>query len=344
MRIPLAVVSLLLASAVVVGPVMAQDPEPAAPPAAAGGALEFEEWDVPWEGTRPSDPAVGLGGSIWFVGRQGDYMGYLDPESGEMSRYSLPEGSAPHSVIVDPEGFPWYAANGDAHVGRLDPATGEILRYDMPEGVDDPHTMVQGSTGEIWFTAQNSPPAGFVARFSPTTGAIDAVGVPGEGMQPYGIVLDSSDRPWVAFMGTNRIGTVDPETLAIETFETPHADSRIRRIGVTSDDRIWWVDAAHGYLGVLDPVSGEMEQWQAPGGEDAGLYAMAVDGLDRIWFVETNLSPNRFVGFDPTSEEFFSISEVPSGGGTVRHMVFDAPGNALWFATDTHTVGRAIVP
>lgn len=27
--------------------------------------------------------------------------------------------------------------------------------------------------------------------------------------RPYGIVVDSNARPWVAFMGTNAIGTVD---------------------------------------------------------------------------------------------------------------------------------------
>ncbi|TVP55469.1 MAG: lyase [Gemmatimonadales bacterium] len=311
---------------------------------ATGSELEFEEWDVPWEDTRPRDPFVGLDGSIWFVGQLGDYMGFLDPESGEMYRYALPEGSGPHNVIVDTEGFPWYAGNGDAHIGRLDPATGEVLRYDMPEGVRDPHTMIQNSSGEIWFTAQRSAPAGYVARFSPVTGAIEAVGVPGEAMRPYGIVLDSGDRPWVAFMGSNRIGTVDPETLELEIFETPFEGSRIRRIGVTSDDRIWWVDAAYGFVGVFDPVSGDMDQWQSPGGEESGLYAMAIDAQDRIWYVESNRSPNRFVGFDPTTEEFFSMSEVPSGGGNVRHMVFDAVSNAIWFATDTHTIGRAIIP
>jgi virginiamycin B lyase len=337
--------ALLLPALLLIGaPGSAQEPAGADPTSADGIDLEFQEWEVPWENTRPRDPYVGPDGSVWFVGQQGDYIGHLDPESGEMHRFALPEGAGPHNVIVDDEGYPWYAGNRDAHIGRLDPATGEILRYDMPEGIDDPHTLIWDSNGDIWFTAQRSQPAGFIGRFSPATGAIEAVQVPGENMRPYGIVVDSNDRPWVAFMGSNQIGTVDPATMELRMIETPDEGSRIRRIGVTSDDRVWWVDAAYGFLGVYDPTSESMEQWQSPGGQETGLYAMAIDDQDRVWYVESNMNPNRFVGFDPATEEFISVSEVPSGGGNIRHMVFDPETRSIWFGTDVHTIGQARVP
>ena len=71
---------------------------------------------------------------------------------------------------------------------------------------------------------------------------------------------------------------------------------------------------------------------------------MTVDNQDRIWYVETGLQPNRFIGFDSKTEQFIAIDEVPSGGQTVRHMVFDETSNAIWFGTDAHTIGRAVVP
>jgi virginiamycin B lyase len=70
---------------------------------------------------------------------------------------------------------------------------------------------------------------------------------------------------------------------------------------------------------------------------------MATDDQDRIWFAETGSEPNRLIGFDPTTEEFFDVTPVPSGGGTVRHMVFHAPTGSLWFGTDANTIGRARV-
>jgi virginiamycin B lyase len=307
-------------------------------------ALSFQEWPVPWPRTRPRDPAVAPDGTIWFVGQQGDYLGHLDPETGEMRRFALSEGAGPHTVIVDKQGYPWYAGNRDRHIGRLEPATGKITRYDMPEGVDDPHTMDWTSDGRIWFTAQRSPPAGYVGLFNPRTGEAQAIKVPGQAMRPYGLVVDANDRPWIAFMGKNAIGTVDPATMELEIIETPDSRSRIRRLGLTSDGRVWWVDAAAGFLGVYDPESRAMRQWQSPGGERSSLYATAVDARDRVWYVEAGLNPNRFIGFDTQTEEFVSINEVPSGGGSVRHMVYHRPTNTIWFGTDTHTIGRAVVP
>ncbi len=81
-----------------------------------------------------------------------------------------------------------------------------------------------------------------------------------------------------------------------------------------------------------------------PGAEKAGAYAMASDGQGRIWFVETWQDPNRFVGFDPATERFFATGEIPSGGGTVRHMVFDPETNSVWFGTDTNYIGQAMIP
>ena len=39
------------------------------------------EWPVPWKNTRPSDPAVEATGRVWFVGQEGDYLGWLDVAS-----------------------------------------------------------------------------------------------------------------------------------------------------------------------------------------------------------------------------------------------------------------------
>ena len=104
---------------------------------------------------------------------------------------------------------------------------------------------------------------------------------------------------------------------------------------------IWYGDVARGTLGRLDPRTGDVKEYPLPSGEEAGAYAMALDGDGRIWIAETGVRPNRLVGFDPEAEAFFGITEVPSGAGAVRHMVFDPATNSLWFGTDTNNIGRA---
>ncbi len=62
-----------------------------------------------------------------------------------------------------------------------------------------------------------------------------------------------------------------------------------------------------------------------------------------MWLVETGVSPNLFVGFDTQSERVISVTPIPSGAGSVRHMDYHAPTGTVWFGTDRGTLGRARV-
>jgi virginiamycin B lyase len=318
------------------------------------GDPELREWEVPYERTRPRDPMVAPDGRVWFCGQAGAYIAVLDPESGEFTRYDT-GGVRPHNLIIDPDGMVWYAGNAATegaearHIGRLDPATGEIEKFMMPdERAVDPHTLVFDSRGDIWFTVQGG---NFIGKFWPETGEIRLVeSVPGQegrrGSQtsrPYGIVVDSRDRPWVALFNTNHIATVDPESFELRTYELAE-DALPRRIAVTSDDIVWYGDWTRGTLGRLDPGTGEVTEYPLPSGRDARPYAMLADDSDRIWVVETGPRPNNFVGFDPLTEQIFSEVQPESGGGTIRHMYFDPETTSIWFGADTNTVGRAELP
>jgi virginiamycin B lyase len=96
-------------------------------------------------------------------------------------------------------------------------------------------------------------------------------------------------------------------------------------------------------LGVLEPQNGSIKEWQLPSGRRSRPYGMEVDSNDRLWLVETGPSPNRFVGFDPATEQFIRSTPIPSGAGSVRHMNYHQPSGTIWFGTDANTVGRAIV-
>lgn len=112
---------------------------------------------------------------------------------------------------------------------------------------------------------------------------------------------------------------------------------------ITSDDAIWYADYALGRLGRYSPEDKAFKEWALPSGSQSRPYGMAVDRDDRLWLVETGVSPNRFVGFDTASEEFISGTDIPSGGGTIRHMYYHEPSGEIWFGTDTNYVGRAKV-
>ena len=52
----------------------------------AASAPEMKLWRTPWEGARPRDPFADQKGNVWFVGQEGNYVGRLDPKTGEFKR------------------------------------------------------------------------------------------------------------------------------------------------------------------------------------------------------------------------------------------------------------------
>ncbi|MDH3531837.1 MAG: lyase [Gammaproteobacteria bacterium] len=314
------------------------------PPGAIANPVDIREWAVPWSESRPRDPYVEPSGKVWFVGQRGHYVASLDPDSGEFKRYDLDPGTGPHNLIVAGDGADatvWYAGNLATHIGRLDPTSGKIEKFRMPvERARDPHTLVFDATGDIWFTVQGG---NYVGRLDTMSGEVSLIDVPTRHARPYGIVLNSRDEPWVVEFGSNKLARIDRKGLALEEIELPNSDSRPRRLAITSDDKIWYGDYALGRLGRYDPVTDSFKEWDLPSGKDSKPYGIAVDKNDRIWVVETGVQPNRFVGFDTASEHFLGGTDVPSGGGTIRHMHYHEPGGAIWFGADTNYVGRAKV-
>ncbi|MEM8772856.1 MAG: lyase [Pseudomonadota bacterium] len=310
--------------------------------ASAGDMVEIEEWTVPYENSRPRDPFAHSPTSVWFVGQRTGYLANLNVETGDMLKIDLKEGSGPHNLIVGSDGVVWYAGNRTALIGRYDPVSDEIEEIPMPDpAARDPHTLIFDEAEEnIWFTLQG---ANMMGRMNIETRKVDLIASQTERSRPYGIKLAPDGSIWVALFGTSKLARINPETFELKEIELPRESARPRRLEVLADGTVWYVDYAGGLLGKYNPSSEKFTEWAMPQGEDARPYGMASDSSGRVWMVASGPNPNVFMGFDPATEEFFSQTEVPSGGGTIRHMHYYEPTGEVWFGTDTNYVGRAIV-
>ena len=242
--------------------------------------------------------------------------------------------------MLDDAGQVWYAGNRNARIGRLDPETREVKVFPMPDSAArDPHTLVFAPDGSLWFSVQQG---NYVGRLDTTSGEVRLVESKTPRSRPYGIVVTREGRPWFTLFGTNKIGTIDPATMEIREYTLPAERARARRLALTSDGMVWYVDYTRGYLGRLDPNTGAVKEWAAPSGAPSLPYGMTVDDEDRLWFAETGIQPNQLVSFDPRTERFTTVTPIAeSGGGTIRHMVYDPESDAIWFGTDRDTIGRA---
>ena len=305
--------------------------------------VPIEEWIVPYDNSRPRDPDIAPDGSVWFVGQRGDYLARLDPATGQFSRHDLADSPAPHNLIVGRDGLVWYAGNGAGYIGRFNPRSGAIEKIAMPDpAAVDPHTLVfDADQSHVWFTVQGG---NFVGRLTVASRKVELIAVPTPNARPYGIVVAGDGTPWIALFGTNKLASVDPDTLALTEHVLPQADARPRRLVAGPQGAIFYGDYARGELGRFDPEIKRVKFWPLPAGTGARPYGMAIDRHDRIWIVETGTSPNRLVGFDAGREAFFATVDIPSGAGSVRHMAYDPKTNAVWFGTDANTIGRADVP
>ncbi len=296
--------------------------------------IAIEEWQVPKLGQRSRDPVEAPDGSIWWTGMWASLVGRLDPTTGEMLEFPLPPSARPHSIVPSADGMIWYTGNSNATLGRLNPEDGSITEY--PTQAPDPHTAVFHPNGKLYFTAQH---AGMLGRLDPKTGELLEVETR---ERPYGIKVASTGKLYVAYNGTNAIGEVDPDTLAVRYFDIPNAASRIRRLDIASDDSIWYVNSSRGRLGHLNPITGQVREWPSPSGPSSHPYAIAVID-DVVWYNESGMRPDALVRFDPISERFQSWA-IPSGIGIVRHVWVTQEGDLLIHQTSSNRIGRVRIP
>jgi virginiamycin B lyase len=291
--------------------------------------IEITEWMVPTLGQRSRDPAEAPDGSIWWTGMWASLAGRLDPATGAMEEFVLPETARPHTVVPDAHGNIWYTGNSNATIGKLDPATGEITVY--PTEARDPHSAVFHPNGNLYFTAQG---AGVLGRLNPSTGEVTEV--PTEA-RPYGIRVDGEGTVWVAYNGTNKIGALNAETMEVRYYEVPNERSRIRRLDIDSNGLVWYGNSTMGLIGRLNPETGEIEEWPSPSGPDSHPYALAVID-DIVWYNESGVRPDVLVRFDPATETFQSFP-IPSGYGIVRNMWVTEDGNLLIHQSSSNRIG-----
>jgi|TARA_B110000495_G_C22959616_1_gene562465 virginiamycin B lyase len=291
--------------------------------------ITITEWLAPTLGQRARDPIEAPDGSIWWAGMWASLAGRLDPSSGSMSEFKLPTTARPHSIVPDKKGNIWYTGNSNGTIGKLNPKTGLITEFKTKAG--DPHSAVFHPNGNLYFTAQR---AGALGRLDPITGKLtEVLSEP----RPYGIKVDDSGILWIAFNGTNKIGSMDPITMKLRYYNIPNKASRIRRLDIDSKGLVWFVNSTQGKIGRLNPKTGDVRQWDSPSGSKSHPYALAVIN-DKIWYNESGMRPDALVQFDPSKETFQSWA-IPSGVGIIRNMWVTKDGDLLIHQTSSNRIG-----
>jgi virginiamycin B lyase len=291
----------------------------AATPAAAQPVVQ--EYSVP-AGSHPHDVAPAADGGVWFTAQAAGYLGWLDPNTGDVRQVPLGPRSAPHGVIVGPDGAAWVTDGGQNAIARVDPTTLEVRVYPVPGRSADLNTAAFDHSGVLWFTGQ----AGIYGRVDPASGDVKVFDAP-RGRGPYGIIATPDGaRVFYASLAGSHIAEINLETGESTPIDPPTPGQGARRVWTDSHGEIWVSEWNAGQVGRYDPRTGDWREWRLPGARPAA-YGVYVDEQDQVWL--SDWGTNALVRFDPSAESFQAFP-LGSQNADVR-QILGRPGE-VWAA------------
>jgi virginiamycin B lyase len=162
-------------------------------------AGQFTQFPVP----EPSDAVVDAAGDVWFTAPLDGSVDRLDPETGTVTAFAVPNGLTPRQITIATDGQIWFTSRFVPQgVGRLDPVTGVVTTFPTPSN-PGPEGIAASPDGTVWFTQTTK---GNIAR-------IDNAGVITEakvvrGSEPFGITVAPNGDPWYTMFAADKIATL----------------------------------------------------------------------------------------------------------------------------------------
>jgi streptogramin lyase len=272
------------------------------------------EYDLPRPLIEPHDVIV-AGGQVYYSNFGEQNIGRLDPASGQVTEYPLPElkpgwpqGSL--GLRADRGGKLWLGMMYQGAIGRFDPKTGQVTTFALPPEMNKAMAQVNmvraesaGVDNKVW--AQNN---GFAAlhRLDLATGAIETIApfrdaVTGENHNIYDVIPDSANNVYFTDFAQQQIGRVDAKTLAITFFQLPTKKSAPRRGMMDAQDRLWFGEYRGNRIAMFDTRTERFTEWQLPLPWSAP-YDVTVDRNGEAW--TGSMMNDRVTRLDPKTGSF----------------------------------------
>ena len=263
------------------------------------------EWDIPRAEAAPHDVLLDKAGNAWYADFSAQYMGVLDPKTGKVTEYKLPEPKpgAPTGTLdieTDRDGNLWVSMQHQTGVVKFDPRTKKIRHYPVPDEWQTARTQQAFVTpmnshvdGYVWTNNQDQRT---IYRLDPKTGKYEDFGkymdANNEQMGTYGIPSDSKNNLYLlefrqlvkgdASVGGSSIGFIDAKTKEYSVYPTPTQEARPRRGRVDAQNRLWFAEYRGNAIGLFDPETKEITEWKLPT-KWSGPYDAVADKNGDVW-------------------------------------------------------------
>jgi len=128
---------------------------------------QFSAYPIPTKNPGAYGMDVAGDGRVWFVEREANKIGRLDPKTGKIDEFPTPGKDIPRRMGTDWEGNLWVGFHETGKLVKVDQKTGKFTFYEPPtKGSGAYIARPDPRTKMIWLTEQT---ADKIARFDPKT-------------------------------------------------------------------------------------------------------------------------------------------------------------------------------
>jgi streptogramin lyase len=296
-----------------------------------GTHVVITEYDLPRPTIEPHD-VVFSNGYAWYTNFGEQYIGRLDPRTGQHKEFALPElkqgfptGSL--DLKLDHDGTLWFGMMYQGALAKFDPKSEKFQIFSVsPErNRDDTQlnmlTMKFGIDGKMW---TNDAGPSTILRLDLDSGKYENFDplamLPGgrAGKSIYDIAADSGNNLYMTEYQSNYIVRLDAKTAAVTYYQAPTPLSRNRRGNMDAQDRFWFAEYRGNKIGMFDTKQEKFTEWPLPT-RFTQPYDVTFDRNGELW--TGGMTTDRVVRLDPNTGQGI---EYPLARDTnMRHMFVD---------------------
>src|SRR5262245_7215682 len=247
-------------------------------PKGRGTRVIITEYDLPRATIQPHDVVVDADGIAWYSSFGEQFLGRLDPKTGEATEYPVPvhKPGFPTGLLglrIDKAGDLWLGNMYQATIVKFERGTQAFKFWPLPpeQNIDAAQVnMVSPQSshvdGKVW--TQNNGFAG-VHRLDLATGKIETwepfkEAPKGEPHNIYDVIPDSKNNLYFTDFRQKHIGRIDAKTGEVKFYAMATPSAAPRRGQMDAQDRLWFGEYRGDKIGVFDTKVETFTEWAVP--------------------------------------------------------------------------------
>jgi virginiamycin B lyase len=278
----------------------------------------YTEYNLPRPEAEPYDAVAHADGMIWYTDSGSLYLGRLDPRSGAVKEWQVPEakpGVPPTGIVslsFDQSGNLWMGSLYQGAIYRFDPKAEKFAFWSAPRGYSNQARTTMTAPehsdvdGKVWFAQRGANAV--IHRLDVATGNIETFspfGAKKEGHSIECIVSTPENNLLFCDYEGGEIGELDAKTGKVKMFRTPSPTSGPRGGSLDAQGRLFFGEETENRVGMFDPKAEKFLEWRMVIAWTLPRDAMP-DKTGQVW--TAGLTADRVIRMVPDSKIQFTTA------------------------------------